>query len=69
MVIVGASKFGERFVNSVVIRLRLHLPSIVLGVLAAYAFSRFRVPLKDDLLVLHPHDPDDAALRRAIPIF
>jgi multiple sugar transport system permease protein len=50
MVIAGLSKFGARFLNSVVIGFGLTFLSVFLGVLAAYAFSRFRVPLKDDLL-------------------
>ena len=50
MVIAGPSRFGERFLNSVIIGFGSTALSIFLGTLAAYAFSRFRVPLKDDLL-------------------
>jgi multiple sugar transport system permease protein len=50
MVISGPSRFGERFMNSVIIGFGATFLSIFLGTLAAYAFSRFRVPLKDDLM-------------------
>ena len=50
MVIVGPSRFSERFLNSVIIGFGSTFFAIVLGTAAAYAFSRFRVPLKDDLL-------------------
>ncbi|MGL6210571.1 MAG: carbohydrate ABC transporter permease, partial [Paracoccaceae bacterium] len=49
-VITGPSRFGERFLNSVIIGFGSTALSIVLGTMAAYAFSRFKVPLKDDLL-------------------
>ena len=61
MVIVGPSKFGERFMNSVIIGFGSTFLSIFLGTLAAYAFSRFKVPLKDDLLFFHPQHAHDAA--------
>jgi multiple sugar transport system permease protein len=50
MVVAGPSNFVPRFVNSVVIAFGATALSIALGVMAAYAFSRFRVPAKDDLL-------------------
>lgn len=50
MVITGPSRFGERFMNSVIIGFGSTFLSVFLGTLAAYAFSRFRVPLKDDLM-------------------
>ena len=50
MVIAGPSKFGERFLNSVIIGFGSTFLSIVLGTLAAYAFSRFKIPFADDLL-------------------
>ena len=50
MVIAGPSKFGERFVNSIVIGFGSTFLSVFLGTLAAYAFSRFKVPLADDLM-------------------
>ena len=51
MTIVGASRYGERFLNSVIIGFGSTFLSIFLGTLAAYAFSRFKVY------------PDDAAHR------
>jgi multiple sugar transport system permease protein len=50
MVITGPSRFAERYVNSVIIGFGSTFLAVFLGTLAAYAFSRFRVPLKDDLL-------------------
>jgi multiple sugar transport system permease protein len=41
MVIAGPSRFGERFLNSVIIGFGSTFLSIFLGRLAAYAFSRF----------------------------
>ena len=42
MVIAGPSRFGERFMNSVIIGFGSTFLSIFLGTLAAYAFSRFK---------------------------
>ena len=50
MVVAGPSNFIPRFVNSLVIAFGSTALSVLLGVMAAYAFSRFRVPGKDDLL-------------------
>jgi multiple sugar transport system permease protein len=50
MVIAGPSKVVPRFVNSLVIGFGSTFLAVFLGTLAAYAFSRFRVPLADDLL-------------------
>jgi multiple sugar transport system permease protein len=50
MVVVGSSNFVPRFVNSLVIAFGSTALSVLLGVMAAYAFSRFRIPGKDDLL-------------------
>ncbi len=69
MVIVGPSKFGERFLNSVIIGFGSTFLSIVLGTLAAYAFSRFRVPLKDDLLFFILSTRMMPPIAVAIPIF
>jgi multiple sugar transport system permease protein len=69
MVIVGPSKFGERFLNSVIIGFGSTFLSIVLGVLAAYAFSRYRIPLKDDLLFFILSTRMMPPIAVAIPIF
>src|SRR4030095_16785608 len=51
MVVVGPSNFPPRFINSLIIAFGSTALSVVLGVTAAYAFSRFRVPGKDRLVV------------------
>jgi multiple sugar transport system permease protein len=50
MVIAGPSKIVPRFINSLVIGFGSTFLAVFLGTLAAYAFSRFHVPLADDLL-------------------
>lgn len=69
MVIVGPSRYGERFLNSVVIGFGSTFLSIFLGTLAAYAFSRFKVPLKDDLLFFILSTRMMPPIAVAIPIF
>jgi len=50
MILAGPSRFGDRYLNSVLVGFGSTLLSVALGTLAAYAFSRFRVPGKDDWL-------------------
>src|SRR5205085_11298118 len=50
MVIAGPSKMVPRFINSLVIGFGSTFLAVCLGTLSAYAFSRFRIPLADDLL-------------------
>ncbi|MDP3372757.1 MAG: carbohydrate ABC transporter permease [Hydrogenophaga sp.] len=50
MILSGPSRFMDRYTNSLVIGFGSTILSIILGTLAAYAFSRFRVPGKDDWL-------------------
>ena len=50
MVIAGPSRVVERFLNSLIIGFGSTILATFLGTLAAYGFSRFRVPLADDLL-------------------
>ena len=69
MVIVGPSKFGERFLNSVIIGFGSTFLSIVLGTLAAYAFSRFKIPCSDDLLFFILSTRMMPPIAVAIPIF
>ncbi|HOZ33015.1 MAG TPA: carbohydrate ABC transporter permease [Tabrizicola sp.] len=69
MVIAGPSRFGERFLNSVIIGFGSTALSIFLGTLAAYAFSRFKVPLKDDLLFFILSTRMMPPIAVAIPIF
>lgn len=69
MVIVGPSRFGERFLNSVIVGFGSTFLSVFLGTLAAYAFSRFRVPLKDDLMFFILSTRMMPPIAVAIPIF
>ncbi|MEM9013244.1 MAG: carbohydrate ABC transporter permease [Pseudomonadota bacterium] len=69
MVIAGPSKFGERFTNSIIIGFGSTFLSVFLGTLAAYAFSRFKVPLKDDLLFFILSTRMMPPIAVAIPIF
>ncbi|MEP3275009.1 MAG: carbohydrate ABC transporter permease [Stappiaceae bacterium] len=69
MVIAGPSKFGERFMNSVIIGFGSTFLSIFLGTLAAYAFSRFKIPLADDLLFFILSTRMMPPIAVAIPIF
>ncbi len=69
MVIAGPSKFGERFTNSVIIGFGSTFLSVFLGTLAAYAFSRFKVPLKDDLMFFILSTRMMPPIAVAIPIF
>jgi multiple sugar transport system permease protein len=50
MVITGPSRFAGRYLNSLIIGFGSTFLAVFLGTLAAYAFSRFKVPLKDDLM-------------------
>lgn len=69
MVIAGPSKFGQRFMNSVIIGFGSTFLSIFLGTLAAYAFSRFKIPLADDLLFFILSTRMMPPIAVAIPIF
>jgi multiple sugar transport system permease protein len=69
MVIAGPSRYGERFLNSVIIGFGSTFLCIVLGTAAAYAFSRFKVPLKDDLLFFILSTRMMPPIAVAIPIF
>src|SRR5438270_1267376 len=69
MVVVGASNFLPRFVNSLIIAFGSTALSVVLGVTAAYAFSRFKVPAKDDLLFFILSTRMMPPIAVAIPIY
>lgn len=69
MVIVGSSNYIPRFVNSVIISFGSTFLAVLLGTLAAYAFSRFKVPLKDDLLFFILSTRMMPPIAVAIPIF
>jgi multiple sugar transport system permease protein len=69
MVIAGPSNYLPRFVNSLVIAFGSTALSVVLGTAAAYAFSRFKVPLKDDLLFFVLSTRMMPPIAVAIPIY
>jgi len=69
MVIAGPSKYGERFLNSVIIGFGSTFLSVFLGTLAAYAFSRFKIPLADDLMFFILSTRMMPPIAVAIPIF
>lgn len=69
MIITGQSRYGERFLNSVIIGFGSTALCMILGTAAAYAFSRFRVPLKDDLLFFILSTRMMPPIAVAIPIF
>ena len=69
MVVGGPSRFGGRFLTSVIIGFGSTFLSVFLGTLAAYAFSRYRVPLKDDLLFFILSTRMMPPIAVAIPIF
>jgi multiple sugar transport system permease protein len=69
MVIAGPSRYGERFLNSIIIGFGSTFLSVFLGTLAAYAFSRFKVPLKDDLLFFILSTRMMPPIAVAIPIY
>jgi len=69
MVIAGPSRYGERFLNSLIIGFGSTFLAILLGTMAAYAFSRFKVPLKDDLMFFILSTRMMPPIAVAIPIF
>jgi multiple sugar transport system permease protein len=69
MVIAGPSNVVERFTNSIIIAFGSTFLAVVLGTLAAYGFSRFRVPLKDDLLFFILSTRMMPPIAVAIPIY
>ncbi|MGO6906885.1 carbohydrate ABC transporter permease, partial [Rhizobium ruizarguesonis] len=69
MVIAGPSNFVPRFVNSLVIAFGSTFLAVFLGTLAAYGFSRFKVPLADDLLFFILSTRMMPPIAVAIPIY
>ena len=69
MVITGPSRFAERYTNSLIIGFGSTFLAVFLGTLAAYGFSRFRVPLKDDLLFFILSTRMMPPIAVAIPIY
>ncbi len=69
MVIAGASNFMPRFANSLIIAFGSTFLAVSLGTLAAYGFSRFKVPLADDLLFFILSTRMMPPIAVAIPIY
>jgi len=69
MVITGPSRFMGRYLNSIIIGFGSTFLAVFLGTLAAYAFSRFKVPLKDDLMFFILSTRMMPPIAVAIPIF
>src|ERR1700746_3913431 len=69
MVIAGPSKVVPRFVNSLMIGFGSTFLAVFLGTLTAYAFSRFRVPLANDLLFFILSTRMMPPIAVAIPIY
>lgn len=69
MVITGPSRFADRYWNSIVIGFGSTFLAVFLGTLAAYGFSRFKVPLKDDLLFFILSTRMMPPIAVAIPIY
>ena len=69
MVVAGPSNYVPRFVNSLIIAFGSTLLSVGFGVMAAYAFSRFKVPGKDDLMFFILSTRMMPPIAVAIPIY
>ncbi len=69
MVITGPSRFKDRYLNSIIIGFGSTFLAVFLGTLAAYGFSRFNVPLKDDLLFFILSTRMMPPIAVAIPIY
>jgi multiple sugar transport system permease protein len=67
--IIGRSQFAGQLINSFVISGTSTVLSVVFAVLAAYAFSRFNVPGKDDLLFFILSQRMLPAVVVTVPIF
>jgi multiple sugar transport system permease protein len=67
--IIGQSQFAEQLTNSLIIAGVSTFFSVVFGVLAAYAFSRFNIPGKDDLLFFILSQRMLPAVVVTVPIF
>lgn len=69
MVVVSASNYAPRFLNSLIIAFGSTFCAVTLGTLAAYGFSRFKVPLADDLLFFILSTRMMPPIAVAIPIY
>jgi multiple sugar transport system permease protein len=69
MVIAGPSKYLPRYINSIIIGFGSTALAVILGTMSAYGFSRFKVPLKDDLLFFILSTRMMPPIAVAIPIY
>jgi multiple sugar transport system permease protein len=69
MAVAGSTNYIPRFLNSLIIAVGSTVLSVGLGVMAAYAFSRFKVPMKDDLLFFILSTRMMPPIAVAIPIY
>lgn len=69
MVIAGPSRFIERYANSLIIGFSSTFLAVFIGTLAAYAFSRFKIPGENDLLFFILSTRMMPPIAVAIPIF
>jgi multiple sugar transport system permease protein len=69
MVIAGPSNVVPRFTNSIIIAFGSTFLAVFLGTLAAYAFSRFKIPFADDLLFFILSTRFMPPIAVAIPIY
>ncbi len=69
MAVAGSTNYVPRFLNSLIIAVGSTILSVGLGVMAAYAFSRFKVPMKDDLLFFILSTRMMPPIAVAIPIY
>jgi multiple sugar transport system permease protein len=67
--IIGQSQFPQQLLNSLIIAGASTIISVVFAVLAAYAFSRFDIPGKDDLLFFILSQRMLPAVVVTVPIF
>ena len=67
--IIGPSQYVNRLTNSLIIAGTSTIAAVVLGTLAAYAFSRFRIPGESDLLFFILSTRMLPAVVVTIPIF
>ena len=68
-VIAGPSNVIPRFTNSIIIAFGSTFLAVFLGTLTAYAFSRFKIPLADDLLFFILSTRFMPPIAVAIPIY
>ncbi len=69
MVIAGKSNYVPRFINSLIIAFGSTFLAVTLGVFSSYAFSRFKIPLADDILFFILSTRMMPPIAVAIPIY